>query len=102
MHARSRGCRVSVAGARYHDELGELDQILPAAPTRDFGESIGADDEVRLLAQSAYTFHGVHRIALLLPRFQSRSHKARITLAGQLRHAEAVLVGCTGVIGFMG
>ena len=101
MHSRSRRRCIRVAGPRDDDEFGQPQQILPAVPTGDFRERIGADDEIRLLAERAHALHRVDRIALAFSLFQTRSDETRIRLAGQFRHAEAVFVRGAGVIGFV-
>src|SRR5581483_313062 len=70
-------------------------------PGGDFGECIRADDEEGLLPEGDDAFHGVHRIAFALSRFQARGDKARIGLAGQLRHAKTVFIAGSHLIGFM-
>jgi hypothetical protein len=90
-----------MARPRNYNELSEPHQILPAVPTRDFGEGIGADDEIGLLAELADAFHGVYRVAFSLTGFQARRDEAWIHLAGQFRHAEAILIRGAGVGGFV-
>src|ERR1700733_10723914 len=101
MHARPRGRSVLMAGARHDYKLGQPDQILPAVPAGDFGESVGADDEVRLLAHGADLLHRIHRVTLGLSRFQPRRNKSWINLARQLCHPEAIFISCAGMIGLM-
>src|ERR1051326_498723 len=66
---------VLMTGPRHHDELGELQQILPAMPGTDIGESIRADNEGRLLARSEHFLHRVYRVAFALPLFELRQHE---------------------------
>ncbi len=77
-----------MAGTGDDDELGEADQVLPAVPGGDFGEGVGPDDEVRLLAKLAHAFDGVDGIAFAFSGLKPRCEKARIGVAGQLGHVE--------------
>ena len=92
---------VMMAGACNHDEICQRQQIAPTVPACDFGESIRADDEIRLFAAGPDPLDSVDRVTFLIAFFQARCAEAWICLAGKFGHPISVFVAGAALAGFM-
>lgn len=90
MDGRTRRRDVAVAGTGDDDELGEGEDVAVAVPLVNFGESVGADDEVEIRGEGPKFFDGEDGVTLFGPFFEARRNETRVGVAGQFDHAVAV------------
>src|SRR5579883_688408 len=96
MHARAIRTSVIVPRPRYDNKCNRLNHVLPAIPTANFGEGVGADDEKNLAVHRFHPLDGIDRVTFFLAFFKTRRHEALVGGAGQFHHAIAILIARAG------
>ena len=87
------------AGAADDEEPHGADDLAPTVPGANFGEGIGTDQEVELVARGergADFFDGVDGVAACGVLLEARDFEGGVGAAGELSHVDPVLVRGVG------
>lgn len=87
---------IDMAGAADHQETDAADHVLPPVPGADFGEGIGANEKEQLVGRvkaRAQLLNGVDGIAPRNAFLETGDREARLALASEFGHANAIRVG---------
>src|SRR5262245_31980336 len=95
MNPRSFGNFVPMSGPAHHNEFDLSDNVPPALPGANLGESVRADNEEQLIVGSQLRLDLLDRVdrkAKSCARLEARRFHSRLALYSELDHAIAVFV----------
>jgi hypothetical protein len=82
-----------MARPSHYDEFGQAHKFLPFVPSLNLIERVRSDQKEQMIARPqafGESSHGIHCVTSFGGRFYPRNLEARVSLAGDLHHAQPV------------